>query len=174
MTHDVSRAGDVNWRGETSAISLIRMRTLAIDLGTRRVGLAMSDTGGHFATPLDVLQITAPAQAIDPIAKLVSTELVERIVVGLPMNMDDTLGPAARSVITWATDLAARTGKPIMFIDERLSSFDAEQGLNERKRGGEKLTRGKKKQRLDAIAAAAFLQEFLDGKLGPIDVNSLL
>ena len=57
-----------------------------------------------------------------------------------------------------------------MYVDERLSSFAAEQDLADRKRGGEKITRKQKKQRLDALAAAGFLQAFLDGKLNPIDV----
>ena len=55
-----------------------------------------------------------------------------------------------------------------MFVDERLSSFQAEQDLIERKRGGEKITRRGKKQRLDDLAAAGFLQAFLDGKLPPL------
>ena len=148
------------------------MRTLSIDLGTRRIGLAMSDAGGRFATPLDVLQVTATAQAIDPILQLIKKEDVERIVVGLPLNMDDSLGGQAISAIRWGNELATRSGKPVVFIDERLSSFDAEQGLNDRKRGGEKMTRKQKKERLDAVAAASFLQEFLDGKLAAIDVSN--
>src|SRR5438067_2200022 len=101
------------------------MRTLAIDLGARRVGLAISDEGGRFATPLDVLNVTSAPQAIEPIIKIIEKEGVERVVVGLPLNMDDTLGPAARGVIEWSRDLAARTATPILFVDERLSSFAA-------------------------------------------------
>ncbi len=147
------------------------MRTLAIDLGTRRVGLALSDEGGRFATPLDVITISSPQQAIDAIVPLVKREGVERLVVGLPLNMDDSLGPAARGTINWARQLATLAGKPLILVDERLSSFEAEQSLAERKRGGEKMTRKNKKERLDAIAAAGFLQAFLDGKLAPIDVK---
>lgn len=146
------------------------MRTLAIDLGTRRVGLALSDEGGKFATPLEVVQVTTPQQALDAVLPIVAKEGVERIVLGLPLNMDDSLGPAARSTIQWGRELARLCGKPVLFVDERLSSFAAEQSLIERKRGGEKLTRGQKKQRLDALAAAGFLQQFLDGGLAPIDV----
>lgn len=150
------------------------MRTLAIDLGTRRVGLALSDEGGKFATPLDVLQVTSPQQAVDAMLPIIVREGVERIVLGLPLNMDDSFGPAARSTVQWGQELARLSGKPVLFIDERLSSFAAEQSLIERKRGGEKLTRGQKKQRLDALAAAGFLQQFLDGGLAPIDVQELL
>jgi len=149
------------------------MRTLAIDLGTRRVGLALSDQGGRFATPLDVLEVSSPLQAISMILPLIEREAVERIVVGLPLNMDDaTLGPAARETIVWARELSKGANKPIVFVDERLSTFAAEQDLIARKRGGERITRKQKKQQLDALSAASFLQAFLDGKLDPIKIPS--
>jgi putative Holliday junction resolvase len=147
------------------------MRTLAIDLGTRRVGLALSDEGGGFATPYEVLTVNSPAHAVEPIVKVVEKEGVVRIVVGLPLNMDDTVGPAARATIQWGRALADRMGKPVVFVDERLSSFAAEQQLIERKRAGEKLTRQRKKEQLDALAAAGFLQAFLDGKLAALEVD---
>jgi putative pre-16S rRNA nuclease len=141
-----------------------------VDLGSRRVGLALSDAGARFATPHDVLEVTSPEQATAAVLQLVQKEGVERIVVGLPLNMDDSVGPQARKTIEWGRALEARSGKPVVFVDERLSSFDAEQQLAQRKRGGERITRQGKKQRLDAIAAASFLQAFLDGKLTPQDV----
>ena len=145
------------------------MRTLAIDYGSRRVGLAISDAGGKLATPLNVLQISSPEQALDLIQKTIQREGVERIVVGLPLNMDDSMGPAARSVIAWAKQLSSQSAKPVIFVDERLSSFAAKQSLRDRKRAGEKITRKGKRARLDAHAAAGFLQNFLDGKLDAID-----
>jgi putative Holliday junction resolvase len=152
------------------------MRTLAIDLGTRRIGLAMSDEGGQWATPIDVLFVSDPQQAIEPILKLIKTEDVKRIVVGLPLNMDGSSGPAARKTVVWTTGLAGSAASSsiplqIIYIDERLSSFAAGQQLTERKKAGEKLTHKKKKQQLDAVAAAGFLQAFLDGKLQPIEVG---
>jgi putative Holliday junction resolvase len=147
-----------------------RVRTLAIDLGTRRVGLALSDEGGRFATPYDVLFVTTPQQATHAIVAVIEKEGAERLVVGLPLNMDDTLGPAAKNTIAWANDLAKRASKPLVYVDERLSSFEAEQSLITRKRGGEKITRKQKKEQLDALAAASFLQAFLDGKLSPIEI----
>jgi putative holliday junction resolvase len=146
------------------------MRTLAIDLGSRRVGLALSDEGGSLATPYEVVQVTSPQQAAYRVIQVIHKEGVERIVLGLPLNMDDTLGPAARAVIQWGRDLSAKSGKPVLFVDERLSSFVAEQGLIARKRGGEKITRKRGKKQLDALAAAGFLQEFLDGKLSAIEI----
>ncbi len=141
------------------------MRTLAIDYGTRRVGLALSDQGGKFATPLAVLEVHTPAQAAEMVLKVVGEEGVDRLVIGLPLNMDGSTGAQAQETIRWAGELAEASGKRVVFVDERLSSFDAEQGLIARKRAGEKITRRGKKSRLDALAAAAFLQEFLDGKL---------
>jgi putative Holliday junction resolvase len=141
------------------------MRTLSVDLGTKRVGLAMSDEGGKLATPLEVLQVSSPDQAIVQILPILQRESVQRLLVGVPLNMDDTLGSAARSTIAWAKALASRAGLPLVFVDERLSSFDAEQSLITRKRGGEKITRKQKKEKLDALVAAGFLQEFLDGRL---------
>ena len=146
------------------------MRTLAIDLGTRRVGLAMSDAGGKLATPHDVLEITAPQQATARILEIIERESVERIVLGLPLNMDDTIGRQALQTIAWGQDLARQSKAPLVFVDERLSSFEAEQQLIDRKRGGEKLTRKRKKEQLDAIAAAGFLQAFLDGKIAAIEI----
>ncbi|HEV7298884.1 MAG TPA: Holliday junction resolvase RuvX [Tepidisphaeraceae bacterium] len=147
------------------------MRTLGIDLGTRRVGLAMSDEGGRFATPYDVLQVNGTEAAIAPIATLVRNEGVTRVVVGLPLNMDDSVGPAARAAVAWGEQLTTAANVPVLYVDERLSSFAAEQSLNARRRGGEKLTHGRKKQQLDALAAADFLQAFLDGRLPAIDVS---
>jgi putative holliday junction resolvase len=141
------------------------MRTLAIDLGARRTGVALSDAGGKLATPYDVLQ----GFPLESILQIITEEDVERIVVGLPLNMDGTRGPAAKQAIEFGRQLSTRAGKKVIFVDERLSSFQAEQEISTRRRGGEKITHKAKKQRLDAIAAAQFLQEFLDGKLTAID-----
>ncbi|HEX4053878.1 MAG TPA: Holliday junction resolvase RuvX [Tepidisphaeraceae bacterium] len=144
------------------------MRTLAIDLGARRIGVALSDAGGKLATPYDVVQ-GPPPRAIDGILKVIEAEEVQRIVVGLPLNMDGTRGPAANEAVEFGRHLSARSGTTVIFVDERLSTFQAEQDLSVRRRGGEKITRKSKKRRLDALAAAQFLQEFLDGKLEAID-----
>lgn len=146
------------------------MRHLAIDLGQRRIGLALSDAGGQIATPYEVLQVTDPSQAAQPILDLIRREGVEQIVVGLPLNMDGSIGPQAKTTIAWARALADRAAIPLVYVDERLSSFNAEQQLISRKRSGEKLTRQRKKQQLDALAAASFLQDFLDGRIEAVDV----
>lgn len=147
------------------------MRTLGIDLGGRRIGLAISDEGGHFAQPHDMIEVTAPEQAIEPIVSLIKKQDIRRVVIGLPLNMEDgSIGPAAKGAITWGGKLAMKVMIPILYVDERLSSFQAEQTLIDQKRAGQRLTRDMKKARLDAHAAAVFLQEFLDGKLQPIDL----
>jgi putative Holliday junction resolvase len=147
------------------------VRTLAIDLGSRRVGLALSDAGGQIATPYEVVQVSSPRQASTRVLEVIEREGVERIVLGLPLNMDDSLGPAAREAIEWGRKLSEASTRPLVFVDERLSSFQAEQDLIDRKRGGEKITRKGKKDRLDALAAATFLQAFLDGRLPALAVS---
>jgi putative Holliday junction resolvase len=144
------------------------VRTLGIDYGLQRTGLALSDEGGMFATPLDVLETSSCEPKI---LKLIESESVQRLVVGLPLNMDDSIGPQAKQTIAWARNLAKLAGKSVIFVDERLSSFAAEQKLIDRKRAGGKMTRGQKKQRLDAHAAADFLQAFLDGRLSAIEIS---
>jgi putative Holliday junction resolvase len=148
------------------------MRTLAVDLGERRVGLALSDQGGKLATPFDVVEVSSGEQALEAVGKVIEAESVRRVVVGLPIEMEDgKVGPAARAAGEWGKKLAARAQVEVVFVDERLSSFAAEQALASRRRSGEKLTRGRKKRQLDAVAAAGFLQEFLDGKLQPIHIS---
>jgi len=139
------------------------MRTLAVDLGARRVGLALSDAGGKLATPLDVLHVTEAGQALEGVCELIRREGAERVVIGLPLNMDGTAGPQAERAIEWGRKLQQRCGIAVLLVDERLSSFEAGQRLVDRKRLGEKITRARKKRVLDAHAAAAFLQDFLDG-----------
>jgi putative Holliday junction resolvase len=147
------------------------MRTLAIDLGERRVGLALSDESGRWASPLEVLTVGSSEEAGARIAKAAVREGAEQLVVGLPLNMDDSVGPAARGALAFGRELERRCGIPVLFVDERLSSFAAEQSLIEQKRQGRKLTHKAKKERRDAIAAADFLQAFLDGRLKAIDVD---
>jgi putative Holliday junction resolvase len=151
------------------------LRTLAIDYGSKRMGLALSDEGGTIATPLRVLEVTSPAAAVGRIAQIAREQEVRRLVVGVPLNMegvgDDSIGPAARSVIAWAGSLAADVGVELILVDERLSSFQAEQQLIDRKRGGEHLTRRGKQKRLDALVAANLLQAFLDGKLPALRIR---
>lgn len=135
------------------------MRYLAIDHGDKRTGLAVCDKSETLVTPHSVIETSKSAELIRRIVDVIESEQVEAIVLGLPFNMDDTEGPRAKAVRTFAAALSDQIDSPIYFHDERLSSFEAE----EQTRTFE-LTRKKKKKRLDALAAAAILRSFLDTK----------
>ncbi len=139
------------------------MRYLCIDLGDKRTGLAIGDPQTRLITPLDVLETPLAQRGgealLDALARAVEDQLGPapgELVVGLPLNMDDTEGPRARLVREFAARLAARCSRPVRFQDERLSSAAADWSMA---RSG--MTRGEKKQRRDARAAAAILGDFL-------------
>jgi putative Holliday junction resolvase len=131
------------------------MRYLAIDYGGRRTGLAICDAQETIASPLAVLQ--GQKDLVAQIARIVASEGVGGIVVGLPLNMDDSEGPQAKLVRAFAQKLGAKIPLPIHFQDERLSSFAASEKLDVAE-----YSRSKKKERLDAVAAAEILQAFLE------------
>lgn len=133
------------------------MRYLAIDYGDKRTGLAICDAAETIVSPLTVVH--GHKDLIKKIADVVKTENVEAIVLGLPLNMDDSQGPQAKRVFKFADQLKGRIDIPIHFQDERLSTFGAEEKLSVTD-----LTRGKKKKRLDAVAAAQILEAFLEQK----------
>jgi putative Holliday junction resolvase len=133
------------------------MRYLAIDYGQKRTGLALCDAAETLASPLAVL--TGQKRLITQIDEIIRTEQIDAVVLGLPLNMDDSEGPQAKQVRDFAERLKKCIGLPVYFHDERLSSFDAEKKL-----AGTKMTRQVKKKRIDAIAAAAILQSFIEQK----------
>ena len=137
------------------------MRYLAVDHGDKRTGLAICDKAETMASPLKV--ITGQADLISQIVKIVGQEDVEAIVVGLPLNMDSTEGPRAETVRNFGTELENSAQVPVIYHDERLSSFDAE-----KKFAGLDITRKKKKKHLDAVAAASILEAFLECKHGDL------
>ena len=134
------------------------MRYLGIDYGQKRTGLAVCDRAETIASPLKVLTV-GRRELVASIAEIVERENIEAIVLGLPLNMDGTAGRQAKSVQDFARRIKEHVRGPVYFHDERLSSFEAEGKLS-----GSGLTRKKKKARLDAVAAAAILQSFLDKK----------
>jgi len=133
------------------------MRYLAIDYGTKRTGLAICDPAETIASPLTVIQ--GQKELLKKIADVVKAENVEAIVLGLPLNMDDSEGFQTKLVLRFAEQLEQHLNVPIHFQDERLSSFSAEEKL-----ASAEFTRGKRKKRLDAIAAAEILEAFLEQK----------
>jgi 6-phosphogluconolactonase len=133
------------------------MRYLAIDYGGKRTGLALCDKAEMIASPLAVVE--NQSALIPRVLDVIRTEHIEGIILGLPLNMDGSEGRAARAVRDFAKELVSHVSISIIFQDERLSSFEAEEKL-----AATDFTRKKKKKRLDAVAAAAILQSFLDKK----------
>lgn len=133
----------------------------------------MGEQLSRLASPLRVMEIDSIVGAAASIAALVRDESIEQIVIGLPLNMDGTLGPSAREVIDFAGQVGQRAGLPVIFVDERLSSFAADEAIASRRAAGQKLTRRDKVRRHDAYAAAHVLQAFLDGRLSALDMSEL-
>ena len=133
------------------------MRYLAIDYGDKRTGLAVCDAAEILASPLEVLGTNS--QLTDAIVRVVAEYDAECIVLGLPLNMDGSEGDRAGAVRAFAKKLGKVTELAIIFHDERLSSFDAQQKMAEMD-----LSRKGRKKREDALAAAAILESFLEHK----------
>lgn len=143
------------------------MRVLGIDVGRRRVGVAISDATGTLARPLTTLMVTSPADAVQrvaaEVARLSSEEDgLETIVVGVPSRLDGSATDQTASVAEFMQALAARVSMPIVGGDERLTSREAESRLAV----GERDWRERKKK-LDAVAAAIILQDYLDQQRRP-------
>jgi putative Holliday junction resolvase len=133
------------------------MRYLGIDYGTKRTGLAICDAAETIVSPLAVIE--GQSELLRRIAEIVESEGVAAIVLGLPLNVNDSEGFQAKLVLKFAERLKEHLDIPIHFQDERLSSFGASEKLRS---GG--FTKGKKKERLDAVAAAEILEMFLEQK----------
>jgi putative Holliday junction resolvase len=135
------------------------MRALGLDVGQKRIGVALSDTEGILASPLTVVDATDTEQALNAISELCNQYQVECIVVGLPISMDGTLGKQAKVVQQFISRLADAIKITIDTWDERLSSIEADRAMIAT---GTK--KDKKKNLRDAIAAAIILQGYLDRK----------
>ncbi|MHC4362559.1 MAG: Holliday junction resolvase RuvX [Planctomycetota bacterium] len=133
------------------------MRYLAIDYGSKRVGLAVCDPDETIASPLCVIE--GQKDVVGKIAEVVKQEGVGAVVVGLPLNMDDSAGPQAKLIFRFAEQLERVLAVPIHFQDERLSSFSAEEKL-----AAAEITKKTRKKHLDAVAAAEILEAFLEQK----------
>jgi putative Holliday junction resolvase len=133
------------------------MRFLCIDLGDKRTGLAICDGQEILASPLQVLE--GIKNLHDEILKIAKENQVEGFVFGLPLNMDGTEGDRAAMARKFADQIKAKSSLPVFFQDERLSTFSA--GAKLAQTG---LTHKKKKNKIDAIAAAEILKTFLDDR----------
>jgi putative Holliday junction resolvase len=141
------------------------MRVLGIDLGQRRIGLAISDASGILARPLTTLTVDRNL-SIQAVVALVGAEIarleaeddgIGTIVVGMPLRLDGTATDETRRVVEFIAALQGRTSIPVVSGDERLSSREAESRLAATERDWRK-----RKKRLDAAAAAIILQDYLD------------
>jgi putative holliday junction resolvase len=132
------------------------VRYLSLDVGTIWVGLALSDPTGFLATPLCTLRRTEAHAA--RVRALIEEHEVEELVVGLPLNMDGSSGTQVEETYAYIESLGPLP-VPVRFWDERLSSWEAEQVIA-RVKG----RTPRRRERLDAIAAAVLLQDFLDAK----------
>jgi len=133
------------------------MRILALDLGERRIGVAMSDALGWLASPLTVLRCSSRDAELSAIESLVKEHRIEQVVVGYPRNLDGSVGPQAEGVEKYIEQLRARLSTPVIPWDERLSTAQAERLIHE-------TGRRVKRERIDAAAAAVILQSYLDGQ----------
>jgi len=136
-------------------------RILAIDYGEKAVGLAVSDELRLTARPLTTIRRRRGGyiQMIDEIARTVDQYEVETVVVGMPLNMDGTRGPAATRTLRFIADLGRRIEKPVLQVDERLTSQEADLILREQ---GHDLRR--RRRLSDETAAMVILQDFLSNE----------
>ncbi len=132
-------------------------RILAIDYGRARHGLALSDPLGITAQPLAAIPARDTEMALDEIARVCEDRGVTLVVVGLPLKMDGTEGPAAAEVRRFAEKVKARLNLPVEMWDERLSTAQAEHAMLDHD-----LSRATRKVRRDSMAAQIFLQTYLD------------
>ena len=132
-------------------------RALALDLGERRIGVAISDALGMVARPLEIFPRTSRRADFAHIGALVTAHQVDAVIVGLPLNMDGTEGRQAAWVRDYSAALAETLAVPVHFWDERLTS---EEAIDILRAQGKSTAKGE----IDAVAAAVILQSYLDSR----------
>ncbi len=133
-------------------------RILGVDYGERRVGFAVSDPTGCLSTPLMTVTVASVEEAVDAVRQALRRAAAERVVVGMPLNMNGSKGPAAEAVEHFAERIRAALGVPVEFWDERLSTGLVERMLVEEAN----LSRGRRRAVRDKLAAQVILQGYLD------------
>jgi putative holliday junction resolvase len=149
------------------------VRAMALDVGDERIGVAISDQTGYLARPLEIIARRPGPSSFLRIAQIVAEQGVGTIVVGLPLMPDGSEGEQVRSTRAYVAGLTEHVDIPIVYWDERLTTFRAreimaEQGSARGRRGrpmGE-TRKAKRRRRDDAVAAAVILQEYLDAQRG--------
>jgi len=134
------------------------VRVLGIDLGTARIGVALSDSAGTLATPYEVVVRSGDRQRDHRrIGELAEEAGAEALVVGLPLSLDGSVGPAARRALVEADELAAATGLPVETWDERLTTVSADRELL-----ALEMSAPARRRVVDKVAASIMLQAWLD------------
>jgi putative holliday junction resolvase len=128
-----------------------------LDLGTKTIGLAMSDLGRRFSSPRPVIKRVKFTQDAAVLLEFAEKEKVAAFVIGLPMNMDGSAGPRVQATRAFVRSMSEKTTLPFVFWDERLSTVAAERALLEMD-----VSRAKRAQRIDSAAASFILQGALD------------
>jgi putative Holliday junction resolvase len=135
------------------------MRVMGLDLGSKTIGVAVSDELGLTAQPVLTLRRSGLRPDLAGIKQLASEHSVQQIVLGLPLNMDGTEGPMAKAAREFGAALEAKIGLPVEFWDERLSTAAAERALLE----GD-VSRKKRREVIDRLAASIILQSWLEAR----------
>jgi putative holliday junction resolvase len=130
---------------------------LGLDLGTKTIGVALSDAGLSFASPKHVILRKKFTQDAESLLAYAKTQNVAALVIGLPLNMDGSEGPRAQATRAFVRNMEKLTTLPFIFWDERLSTVAAERSMIEMD-----MSRSKRAERIDAAAAAFILQGALD------------
>ena len=150
---------------ETSVISIedlppligAEARLLGLDVGSKTIGMALSDVTRSIATPFDTIRRTKFTVDAKTIGEVIESNQVGAVVIGLPFNLDGSEGPRAQSTRAFARNLAAHIGVPMVFWDERLSTAAVERHLIEAD-----ASRKRRAEVIDRMAAAYILQGALD------------
>ncbi len=142
---------------EIPALGLADKNIIGLDLGTKTIGIAISDLGWRFSTPRPVLKRKKFSIDAEQLVKIFSEENIGVAIIGLPKNMDGTSGPRVQATRAFVHNMNSFTEIPFVFWDERLSTVAAERGLLEMD-----VSRAKRADRIDSAAAAFILQGALD------------
>lgn len=134
-------------------------RLLGLDYGERTIGVAVSDAMGWTAQGVETIRRSSKEKDFARLQELIQQFGVEEFVVGLPKNMNGTIGPRAESCQAFASELSERTALPVNLWDERLTTMAAEKMLI-----AADVSRQKRKQVIDKIAAVLILQGYMDAK----------
>ncbi|MGM0501739.1 MAG: Holliday junction resolvase RuvX [Bacillota bacterium] len=135
------------------------MRIMGLDVGDKKTGVALSDPLELTAQGKTVIEFEDPAEQLEYLSSLVHKYNVDQIVVGLPKNMNGTLGPRAEKTLTLVEQLEQEVDIPVITWDERLSTIAAERTLIEAD-----MSRAKRKDLIDKMAAVVILQNYLDSR----------